>query len=163
MKNLVISFSGGETSALMTDLLLREARDEYGAICVVFANTGQERNETLDFVRDCDEHFGFGTVWLEAVVHHNATRANTHRIVTYETAARLGGHGPFHDAIRKYGIPNQKFPGCTRDLKQNPIRSYIEGELGWADYDLAIGIRIDEIDRMRNRSEVIYPLVSRWI
>jgi hypothetical protein len=34
---------------------------------VVFANTGQEREETLEFVKQCDDHFGFGTVWIEGV------------------------------------------------------------------------------------------------
>ena len=32
-------------------------------------------------------------------------------------------------------------------LKLNPIKSYIKS-IGWEDYDTAIGIRIDEIDRI---------------
>lgn len=42
MRNLVISFSGGETSAYMTHLLLSKYRVWYREVVVVFANTGQE-------------------------------------------------------------------------------------------------------------------------
>jgi 3'-phosphoadenosine 5'-phosphosulfate sulfotransferase (PAPS reductase)/FAD synthetase len=64
---LAISFSGGRSSAVMTKLCL----DEYSStheIVVTFANTGCEHPATLDFVRDCDRYWNFGTVWLEAVI-----------------------------------------------------------------------------------------------
>jgi 3'-phosphoadenosine 5'-phosphosulfate sulfotransferase (PAPS reductase)/FAD synthetase len=32
---------------------------------VTFANTGKEMPETLDFVRDCGEHWGVDITWLE--------------------------------------------------------------------------------------------------
>ena len=64
---LVISFSGGRTSAYMTKLLL----DKYSGkreILVIYANTGKEREETLEFIHNCDLHFGFKTVWIETVM-----------------------------------------------------------------------------------------------
>jgi hypothetical protein len=64
---LAISFSGGRTSAVMTKRLLEKCKDTH-EISVTFANTGCEHPLTLDFIRDCDKHFGFGTVWLEAEV-----------------------------------------------------------------------------------------------
>src|ERR1700693_4621625 len=61
-RRCLVSFSGGETSAYMTHWLLKQKPyDEY---LVVFANTGQENEATLEFVRQCDEHFGFHTVWI---------------------------------------------------------------------------------------------------
>jgi len=65
MSNLLISFSGGRTSAMMTKYLLENYKDKYNMI-VVFANTGKERKETLDFVNMCDKEFGFNCVWVEA-------------------------------------------------------------------------------------------------
>lgn len=168
MKRLAVSFSGGETSALMTWFILNgPMRDEYDEIVVVFANTGEEREETLEFVRDCDAHFGFDVAWVEAVVHHNTRRANSARTVTFATATRMNAeNGPFEQSIRKYGIPNQKFKDCTRNLKQKPIEAYLRDHLGWGrDYDLAIGIRPDEIDRLSSQAiarRIVYPLVSRW-
>lgn len=92
MKNkpkLLVSFSGGETSAFMAQWLWKHHRDDYDMI-FVFANTGQENEETLEFVQKCADHFGFPVVWVEAVVHHGKRKASTHRIVDFETASRDG-------------------------------------------------------------------------
>lgn len=161
-RRLAVSFSGGETSAYMTHLCLTEWRDRYDEIAVTFANTGQEREETLRFIRACDDLLGFGTVWVEAVVHHGERRANTHRVVTYETASRNGE--PFEESIRKYGIPNQTAPNCTRDLKLCPMRSYLRS-IGWdaGSYDTAVGIRGDEVDRIspsKDKERLVYPFIE---
>lgn len=162
-QRLLILNSGGLTSAYMTRRLLTEYADEYEMV-VVFANTGQENNETLDFVRDCDVNFGFNTVWVEAVVHAGRV-ACTHKIVNYETARRHGE--PFEEVVQKYGIPNHSYKHCTRELKENPIHHYVRS-LGWekGSYLTAIGIRTDESHRV-NRSVSkqtgqvrIYPLVD---
>ena len=44
--------SGGRTSAFMTKKILDEYSDQY-EIVVCFANTGQENDATLDFVKEC--------------------------------------------------------------------------------------------------------------
>jgi hypothetical protein len=162
MDRLLISFSGGETSAYMTNWILNSWKNRYAEILVVFANTGQENEQTLEFIRDCDAHFGFKTVWIEAVQFHGVRRAAGFKIVNFDTASRNGA--PFEDAIKKYGIPNQKFKDCTRNLKQKPIEAYAIS-VGWKrkTYDLAIGIRADEIDRMSAAAatrRLVYPLIS---
>jgi len=146
----------------MTQWILRNWQRRYDDIVVVFANTGQENEATLKFVRECDDHFGFGTVWIEAVQHHGERKAPGFKTVTFETASRDGA--PFEDGIRKYGIPNQKFKDCTRNLKQKPIEAYARS-IGWelGSYDLAIGIRADEKDRMSaaaNQRRIVYPLIK---
>lgn len=159
--NLCISFSGGETSAFMTQYLLFRQK-EWGKVIVVFANTGQENEATLDFVHKCDKLYGFNTVWLEADVQPEVGKKTLHKVVTYETASRDGK--PFEDMIKKYGIPNTKFKNCTRELKLRPIQSFIEA-INWKKrfYQTAIGIRIDEVDRCSVSAEenyIIYPLVD---
>lgn len=154
-----MSFSGGQTSAYMAHRLISEGG--YDQIRFVFANTGQEREETLDFVHRCDLHFGLNVVWLEAVVHHGERVGTTHKIVNYSTASRAGD--PFEEVIKKYGIPNQAYPHCTRELKLAPIRSWVKS-CGLEGADMAVGIRADEIDRMQHdavEKNIIYPLV-RW-
>ena len=163
MKNLFISFSGGETSALMTYRILTEHRDRYDSIVVLFANTGLESEETLEFVRECDSRLGFGTVWVEAVQLHAIRKAAVARVVTFETASRNGE--PFEDMIRKYGIPNHAAPHCTRSTKLTPMISYLRENLGWkkGQYDTAIGIRADEAGRRSKKQEenqVVYPLLD---
>jgi hypothetical protein len=161
-RRLLISFSGGETSAYMTKWILDNWQGRYDEIMVVFANTGEENEQTLEFVRRCDKHFAFNTIWIEAVQFHGQRRGPGFRIVSFETAARDGS--PFEDAITKYGIPNQKFKDCTRNLKQKPIEAYAKS-MGWVTgtYDLAIGIRNDEVDRMSTLAEtrrIVYPLIK---
>lgn len=154
--------SGGRTSAYMTKRILDEYSDQY-EIVVCFANTGQENDETLDFVKDCDEHFGFNTVWIEAEVNEGRV-GTTYKIVNYETASRDGK--PFENVIAKYGIPNVTYPHCTRELKEAPVHSYIKS-IGWkkGEYLTAIGIRSDEPKRIRtvntNKMNRVYPL-AHW-
>jgi len=159
--NLLVSMSGGRTSAYMTKKLLDNYQDKYNII-VCFANTGQEDNATLDFVNQCDTKFNFNTVWLESVVHQGERTGSTFKVVNYETASRDGK--PFEEVISKYGIPNVNYPHCTRELKINPIHNYIKS-LGWktGEYETAIGIRLDEPDRINrtpNSQNIIYPLVD---
>ena len=154
------SVSGGRTSARMRHWL---GQHYSGPILTLFANTGREHPRTLDFMRRCDEEFGFNTVWLEAVVHPEDGTGTTHRVVTYETATRPSVYGetPFEEMIKKYGIPNKAFPHCTRELKLRPMHSYLRS-LGYnpAKIPTAIGIRADETRRVKDQPNVFYVLID---
>lgn len=158
--DLIVSFSGGRTSAYLTKMLMDAA--EYENIHVVFANTGQEHLKTLEFVHNCDEQFGFNTTWIEAEIQEGKGNGTRHRIVDYTTASRDGR--PFEDVIRKYGIPFTKSPHCTREMKRYPIMNYVKSlGLKRGDYHMAIGIRADEVDRMSPQGDydgIIYPLIK---
>ena len=159
-KKLLVSFSGGETSAFMGQWLLNNKQDEYEMV-FVFANTGQEHEETLEFVKKCDDHFGFGTHWIESKVHHGIRKGSTYSSVDFDTASRNGE--PFEEVIKKYGIPNRSFPICTRETKQRPMEYFAKKYFGTLKYYTAIGIRSDEADRMsvkKTEYRLIYPLVS---
>ena len=160
---LNISFSGGRTSAYMTKKIIDNWSDKYDFI-TVFANTGLEHPKTLEFVHNCDMHFGFNTIWVEGVVHYDKKKSSTHKIVSYETASRNGE--PFEAYIKKYGIPNKAFPQCTRELKLYPMQSYLKS-IGYHHRTIptAIGIRNDEKRRIAKSAEVdniIYPLITEW-
>jgi hypothetical protein len=158
-ENMLVSFSGGRSSAYMAWKLLDEDWHNTFNLEFVFANTGKEREETLLFVHRCAEEWDIPIVWVEAVVHE-AGAACTHRIVNYATASRCGE--PFEAVIQKYGIPNMNYLHCTRELKANPIRSYVQS-LGWEDYKILQGIRLDEPRRIKNpKPNVMYPLVHVW-
>ena len=162
MSRLFISFSGGRTSAYMTWRLLQER--QYDEIAVVFANSGQEHEKTLEFVNSCDMHMGFNTIWLEALVNPIHKKGTETIVTNFSQAARKGE--PFEEMIKKYGIPNPSYRHCTRELKMSPMHWYVRNVLGWekGSYDTAIGIRADEFDRMRSDAEkekLVYPLV-KW-
>ena len=145
----------------MTHRILRELPPHVDAR-VVFANTGQEDERTLNFVRDCQEVFGWDVTWVEAEVSRQKGEGTRHKVVDYSSASRKGE--PFEQVVSKYGIANQSMPHCTRELKLQPIKSLVRS-WGWKkkDYLSAVGIRADEIDRMSAYAEkegLVYPLVS---
>lgn len=156
-KKLLVSFSGGETSAFMAQWLWNNKRDEFDMI-FVFANTGQENEETLDFVRKCALHFMIPIVWVEAKVFKDERKGTTFITTDFWRASRDGE--PFEDVISKYGIPNISTPHCTRELKQNPIKAYAKS-IGWKDYTTAIGIRMDELGRVNSLTNFFYPLANK--
>lgn len=157
MKKLLVSFSGGETSAYMAQWLWNHKRNEHEMV-FVFANTGEENEETLDFIEKCSNHFGFSVVWVEAVFTYGD--GTKHKVVDYKTATR--SKKLFEEMTKDFGISNQAYPHCNRELKLAPIQSYIRS-IGWKDYETAIGIRYDESDRMaksRKENKLIYPLIT---
>lgn len=185
-KNLALCTSGGRTSMFMGLWVLENKRKEYNCI-PLFCNTGWESEETLIFVNNCDrlykERFGVSIVWLEVDVNPFG-EGSGHKIVTFETASRH--QEPFHNVIRKYGIPNNGYPHCTRELKEAPIKSYLDS-VGWSNskagkvfknvlddsigrwldihyqsYETALGMRIDEPRRLKRGGDQnkVYPLVD---
>lgn len=160
--NLSISFSGGKTSAYMTKWILENISNEFESIKIIFANTGQEHEKTLEFIDRCDKEWNLGVVWLEAVVNPEKGAGTRHKVVNFETASRIGE--PYEQVIRKYGIPNKSWPICNRELKLAVMRSYLRS-IGWekGTYQTAIGIRIDEMDRVSSKmveENIIYPLIE---
>lgn len=157
---LRVSFSGGRTSAFMSIWLKENMADRYD-MRFVFANTGWEHPDTLRFVNEVDRRYDLSVTWVEAAINPKMGKGTTHRIVTYETASR--NTEPFDSMCAKYGLPNQTFKHCTRELKLKPIQSYFNS-IGWAGTTTAIGIRADETRRVNAKTaeagKLIYPLIS---
>jgi 3'-phosphoadenosine 5'-phosphosulfate sulfotransferase (PAPS reductase)/FAD synthetase len=157
MEKILISFSGGRTSALMAKLLMESPKGYSGEKLVVFANTGKEKEETLEFVDKCDKEFNLNVVWLEAKVNKEKGKGTSYRIVDFKTASRNGE--PFEAVISKYGLPSKLYRHCTRELKEVPIHKYAKKILG-KEYKTAIGIRADEPHRISNNKKYVYPLYT---
>jgi len=197
-----ISFSGGETSAWMTYYLLNVYYKTYWDVSlevhvgvdpktgkkvhviVTFANTGQENEETLEFVKLCDEYFNFSTVWIEALFRFKiggiiynvidfldnilstkwfGSRLGVRfKVVDFESADRKGI--VYESFIARYGLPNVANASCTRGMKLRPMQNYLISK-GWprGSYSIAVGIRVDEIDRMsvsKDENRIFYPCIS---
>lgn len=163
VKNLLVSFSGGETSAFMAQWLNNNyERFGYENIVFVFANTGLENEQTLEFVERCDKFFNLQVQWIEAEIIHEYKKGTRYYRTDFDNAARNGE--PFEQFIKKYGIPNQANPTCTRELKGAPILSFGKSWFNGEKYHTAIGIRQDEADRMDGNAKklgFIYPLINR--
>jgi hypothetical protein len=154
-KPILVSVSGGRTSAFMA-VFLKERFKDREMLCV-FANTGKEREETLIFLDRLDKQFNLNLVWLEAKVNPEKGKGTTFKVVDFESASRNGE--PFEEVIKKYGLPSKLYRHCTRELKEAPIHKYTKKILG-KDYLTAIGIRADEKHRLTNKEDFIYPLAD---
>lgn len=162
MKNLLVSFSGGETSAFMAQWLNSHYQEfGYQNIVFVFANTGLENEQTLEFVDRCDKHFKLNVQWVEAEVIYEHKKGTKYYMTDFKNASRKGE--PFEAVIKKYGIPNQSQMFCTRELKDAPITKFGKQWFNGEKYHTAIGIRKDEMDRMNPKAKemnFIYPLIN---
>jgi len=158
-KLLVCTFSGGRTSAFMGLMLKEHPKYKDFDKIFIFANTGKERQETLDFINKCDTEWNLNIVWLEADVQKEKGAGTTFKIVDYETASRKGQ--PFEAMLKKYPLPNNMASNCTRELKQRPIDKYVK-QLEYKEVYTAMGIRFDERHResnTANQQKIIYPLI----
>lgn len=142
---------------------------------VVFANTGKERPETLDFVHECSVRWSVPVHWVEYdgrdVVMPTARAVIDgvvrlpHMEVTYETASRDGQ--PFARLIaeRSY-TPNVVTRFCTEILKIRTMKRWMMAR-GHEEWTSVVGLRADEMRRVsritapeaqRERETVVVPL-----
>lgn len=168
-----VAFSGGRTSGKMLHDLI-QANQPWPAdrVKVIFNNTAKEREETLEFVRECEMQWGVPIIWLEYRLRWTGaphdpknkvfdTEAHGFEVVSFETASRHGE--PFEQIIEYFGfLPNRKADFCSHNLKTRTARRYCVAA-GWENWTTAIGIRADEEKRVlkkqpRERYKVWYPL-----
>ena len=157
-KTMVVSFSGGRTSAFMSKWLKDSVSHIY-RIYFVFANTGLEHEKTLEFVNRCDKEWGLNIVWIEDITHMELGKGQTYRVVNYETASRNGE--PYKNLASIEGVPCPTRPICTDRLKTVILKKYRDSISKNA--VSAIGIRADEMDRINpsaKKERIVYPLVS---
>ena len=157
-KLLVCTFSGGRTSAFMGQFLnVYDKYKDYDKV-FLFANTGKEKEETLEFIDRCDKEWSLGVVWLEAKINKEKGKGTDFKVVDFKTASRKGE--PFEEMLKVYPMPNPFVSNCTRELKQTPMDKFIKS-LGYDEVITAIGIRYDERHRKSlnaDRKGFIYPL-----
>ena len=152
--NIQISFSGGRTSAYMLHQILQANGDLPERAKVVFANTGREMPETLDFVQECAERWRVPITWVE---YKNVEGKHSFETVNHNSASRNGE--PFAEIINHYNrLPDKIRRFCTQQLKIRPSVLYLQS-LGWQSWHNAVGIRADEARRIK-QSPVKY--IKYW-
>jgi len=157
-KLLVCTFSGGRTSAFMGQFLNTfDKYKDYDKL-FLFANTGKEKEQTLEFIDRCDREWNLGVVWLEAKINKEKGKGTDFKVVDFKTASRNGE--PFEEMLKVYPMPNPFVSNCTRELKQTPMNKYVKS-LNYDQVITAIGIRYDERHRKSIKAKeqnIIYPL-----
>lgn len=159
--NIFSSVSAGYSSVMMA-VKMREWFPNHNIINVM-ANTSKEREESLYFMNECDKHFNLNLVWLEAEFHEKGVGV-TYNVVDFKNLKRNGEI--FEQGIKKLGIPSKINKWCNRDMKLEILTKYAKSIFGKDNYSVAVGLRIDEVDRIRKDfkdNNVFYPLMDRKI
>tara|TARA_R110001606_G_scaffold389794_1_gene556202 strand:+ start:27 stop:848 length:822 start_codon:yes stop_codon:yes gene_type:complete len=142
--NVLISFSGGRTSGYMLHQILEANGGLPERAKVVFANTGREMPETLDFVQACSDRWNVPITWVE---YFNGNNGSGFAEVS-RTSAAMDGQ-PFEQMIvRDKRLPDVVRRFCTRKLKILPTVKYLKS-IGWTQWHNAVGIRADEARRIK--------------
>lgn len=164
----VVLFSGGRTSGFMVRKLMDMFPDYREQFITIFCNTGKERSETLEFVRDVEIEWEVPIVWLE----YDRTLASNIPIGIFPTERRNQNHAkaiekgeethwfrqvdfcsasangaPFDRLLNWMGpLPNVVSRGCSMQLKIRTAMRYLFS-IGLKEYRSIIGIRKDEEHR----------------
>jgi 3'-phosphoadenosine 5'-phosphosulfate sulfotransferase (PAPS reductase)/FAD synthetase len=156
----LISFSGGRTSAYMLHEILKAHNGKLPEdVHVVFANTGKEMDETLDFIHDCEEMWDVKVNWLELDIHEERP-IYRNKEVNYKTASRNGE--PFEALIdRKKMLPNPAMRICTAELKVSVMARFMRSK-GYKEWFNVIGLRYDEPRRVSKQKNQNQANKNKW-
>jgi len=153
--NILCSVSAGYTSVMMA-IKMKEWYPNCNIVNVM-ANTSKEDIRSLEFMNECDKYFGLNLVWLEAKFNEKG-KGTDFRVTTFEELCTNGDL--FEQGIKKYGIPSVANKWCNRELKIIPMQKYANHLFGANNWSTAVGIRIDEIDRISDSyktNNIFYP------
>jgi 3'-phosphoadenosine 5'-phosphosulfate sulfotransferase (PAPS reductase)/FAD synthetase len=115
---------------------------------VVFANTGRERPETLDFVQECSERWRCAITWVE----FDPEAEHKTKIVNHNSASRNGE--PLKAAIDSRPTAhlfNVVSRYCTGTTKHRRIEKFGKKWCGWNSWISVRGIRADEPRRVASQ------------
>lgn len=148
-KQVVISFSGGRTSAYLCYL----AKQIFENPVFVFMDTGAEHPKTYDFVRKCNDYFDLNLICLRTVVNDTKNVGVGYKIISIDD---IGCDlNPWSDMAGKYGLPYIGGAFCTDRMKTTPFKKYIystygENAITW------LGMRVDEPKRLGIKRGIKY-------
>ena len=169
--NLLVSFSGGRSSAMMAHHIKYSNKYKHWKKLFVFANTGKEREETLEFVNECDKSWSLDLVWVEAVTELKKGVGTMGMTTNFKNASRKGE--PFISVMEKYStynsshpqgytsVPNNKAPYCSRDLKVTPINKIAKEYFKTNKYLTALGMRYEDMPKRVSLAELNLPYHER--
>ena len=168
--NLMVTISGGRSSAMMArHIQTSEKYKDYEKV-FIFANTGQERPETIDFLKNIVKYCGIDLVIVEAGGSDVMGIGITYKVVDFDTLDM--NSKPFETVVRHKnkgifdGLPNQESPYCSENLKTIPCKKFCDDIFGVNNYTKAIGYRKEDMPKRITFSEAkidktrIFPLLT---
>lgn len=154
--NIICATSAGLTSVMMA-IKMKEWYPDCNVVNV-FINTGKEDIRSLEFMNECDKHYKLNLVWLEGIIESKKGIGSNYKVTSFDKLDTKGII--FEEGIKKYGIPSRVNKWCNRELKLVPLEKYANDIFEKNNWSLAIGLRVDEIDRVSNNyktNNIFYP------
>ena len=143
MKQIVVSFSGGRTSARFCEL----TKKLFPNAVYVFMDTGAEHPETYEFVKKVNAEFDLNLVCLRAKINEKLGEGVGYRIIGIDEIC--DDLQPWRDMSLKYGLPYHGGAFCTDRMKTTPCKKYLDSVYGARNYEILLGIRVDEPKRLK--------------
>ncbi|PKP58024.1 phosphoadenosine phosphosulfate reductase [Candidatus Atribacteria bacterium HGW-Atribacteria-1] len=171
-KFLSISISGGRSSAYSAYLILNNPKIyNYEKIIFIFANTGQERKETIDYLKNCEKYWGIKINVIEG--DYSNPKKVGYKDVTWDSMR--WNSEPFEECIEYMqrnswcGVPNEAIPYCSTYLKTRPIRAKAKSIFKTVKYAQCIGMRGEDMPKRITLSilnelngKIICPLLTHY-
>ena len=96
-KTILVTISGGRSSAMMArHIQTSEKYKDYEKV-YVFCNTGMERPETIDFLKNIEKHWGINLIKIEGVYSNEMNIGVGYKIVNIDDLKITGR--PFNEMI----------------------------------------------------------------
>lgn len=170
IKNIMVTVSGGRSSAMMARHIQTSKKYKDFNKVYIFANTGQERIETIDFLKNIVKHWGIDLHIVEAVGSNVLGVGISYKLVCFDTLSMKSE--PFESVIMHKnkgifdGLPNQESPYCSESLKTIPCKKFCDEIFGVNNYVKAIGYRKEDMPKRISYAEAkadktrIFPLLT---
>lgn len=170
MKNLLVTVSGGRSSAMMAyHIHTHEKYNDYNKL-YVFANTGMERPETIDFLRNIQDVWGIPLTLIEGTYSNVMGVGVGYKIVDWnelDMEAKAFEGVIMHKNKGDYsGLPNQDAPYCSENLKTTPCNKFAKDIFNGEKFIKAVGFRKEDMPKRISWPEIkedktrIFPLLT---
>ncbi|WP_419487000.1 phosphoadenosine phosphosulfate reductase [Chryseobacterium bernardetii] len=169
-KFLLVNVSGGRSSAMMArHIQTSEIYNDYEKL-FVFCNTGLERPETIQFLKDQIKYWDLPLYLIEGVYSLKKGVGVKSKQVDFDTLNMDGK--PFSQAIEHLnknewcGVPNEAIPYCSEYLKKRVSEHFAKNVFGSTKFISAIGFRREDMPKRVTWKEVrmskkkIFPLLT---
>jgi hypothetical protein len=168
--NLMVTVSGGRSSAIMAKHIFESEKYSKYKKVFVFCNTGMERPETIQFLKDIEKYWKIPIIKIEGVYSKELGTGIKYKIVDWDNLNMNAL--PFSEMIEHKnkgvfsGLPNQEAPYCSENLKTIPAKKLCDDTFGINNYKIAIGFRKEDMPKriswpeIKEQKQKIYPLLT---
>jgi 3'-phosphoadenosine 5'-phosphosulfate sulfotransferase (PAPS reductase)/FAD synthetase len=168
--NLMVTVSGGRSSAMVARHIQTSPKYKDFNKIYVFANTGQERVETIDFLKNMVKYWQLELNIVEGVYSDIMGVGIKYKLVDFDNLSM--NSEPFEGAIMHKnkgffeGVPNQEAPYCSESMKTIPCKKFCDDIFGVNNYIKSIGFRKEDMPKRITFAEIkedknrIFPLLT---